>query len=77
MTGRAGLTYLEAVESEQRARQSLQSFPQYLVVPLLHLAALSRRGRLTELCEDVYGFVKDRFFPGEIVDVSKRNGARY
>lgn len=77
LTGRAGLTYLEAVESERRAKQSLQNFPQCLVVPLLHLAALSRRCRLTELCEDVYAFVKDRFFPGETVDVTGRNGARY
>ncbi|XP_023208602.1 bromodomain adjacent to zinc finger domain protein 1A [Xiphophorus maculatus] len=76
LTGRAGLTYLEAVESEQRAKQSLESFPQALVVPMLHLAALSRHCRLSELCEDVYGFVKDRFFPGEIVDVSGRNGTR-
>ncbi|XP_071354679.1 bromodomain adjacent to zinc finger domain protein 1A isoform X2 [Trachinotus anak] len=77
LTGRAGLTYLEAVESERRAKQSLQSFPQSLVVPLLHLAALSRRCRLTELCEDVYTFTKDRFFPGETVDVAGRNGARH
>ncbi|XP_069391303.1 bromodomain adjacent to zinc finger domain protein 1A isoform X2 [Paralichthys olivaceus] len=77
LTGRAGLTYLEAVESERRAKQSLQSFPQCLVVPLLHLAALSRHCRLTELCEDVYTFVKDRFFPGETVDVAGRNGARH
>ncbi|XP_027891149.1 bromodomain adjacent to zinc finger domain protein 1A [Xiphophorus couchianus] len=76
LTGRAGLTYLEAVESERRAKQSLESFPQALVVPMLHLAALSRHCRLSELCEDVYGFVKDRFFPGEIVDVSGRNGTR-
>ncbi|KAM6968591.1 bromodomain adjacent to zinc finger domain protein 1A [Tautogolabrus adspersus] len=77
LTGRAGLTYLEAVESERRAKQSLQSFPTSLVVPLLHLAALSHRCRLSELCEDVYTFVKDRFFPGETVDVSGRNGARH
>ncbi|XP_070776176.1 bromodomain adjacent to zinc finger domain protein 1A [Enoplosus armatus] len=77
LTGRAGLTYLEAVESERRAKQSLQSFPPSLVVPLLHLAALSRHCRLTELCEDVYAFVKDRFFPGEMVDVTGRNGARH
>lgn len=77
LTGRAGLTYLEAVESERRAKQSLQNFPPALLVPLLHLAALSRRCRLTELCEDVHAFVKDRFFPGETVDVTGRNGARY
>ncbi|XP_029899943.1 bromodomain adjacent to zinc finger domain protein 1A isoform X2 [Myripristis murdjan] len=77
LTGRAGLTYLEAVESERRARQSLQSFPSALVVPLLHLVALTRRCRLTELCDDIYAFAKDRFFPGETVDVMGRNGARH
>ncbi|XP_054653508.1 bromodomain adjacent to zinc finger domain protein 1A [Dunckerocampus dactyliophorus] len=76
LTGRAGLTYLEAVESERRAKQSLQKFPSVLVAPLLHLAALGRRGRLSELCEDVHAFVKERFFAGERVDVSGHNGAR-
>ncbi|KAL6106099.1 baz1a [Pungitius sinensis] len=76
LTGRAGLTYLEATDSERRARLSLQSFSESLLHPLLHLAALSRCCRLTELCEVVYAFVKDRFFPGETVDVVGRNGAR-
>ncbi|KAF7644772.1 hypothetical protein LDENG_00216250 [Lucifuga dentata] len=77
LTGRAGLTYLEAVESERRAQQSLQSFPAALVVPLLHLVTLSRRCRLTELCDDIYAFAKDCYFPGETVDVTARNGARH
>uniref|UniRef100_A0A8D3AMI7 Bromodomain adjacent to zinc finger domain protein 1A n=1 Tax=Scophthalmus maximus TaxID=52904 RepID=A0A8D3AMI7_SCOMX len=77
LTGRAGLTYLEAVESERRAKHSLQNFPQSLVVPLLHLVALSRHCRLTELCDEVHAFVKDRFFPGESVDVMGPNGARH
>nr|XP_057946154.1 LOW QUALITY PROTEIN: bromodomain adjacent to zinc finger domain protein 1A-like [Doryrhamphus excisus] len=76
LTGRAGLTYLEAQESERRAKQSLRNFPPVLVTPLLHLAALSHRGRLSELCEDVHAFVKERFFVGERVDVSGRNGTR-
>ncbi|KAJ4919356.1 hypothetical protein JOQ06_000771 [Pogonophryne albipinna] len=70
LTGRSSLTYLEALESERRARLSLQSFSQVLLVPLLHLAALSRRARLSELCEDVHSFVKDRYFPGETLDVT-------
>ncbi|XP_076013145.1 bromodomain adjacent to zinc finger domain protein 1A [Genypterus blacodes] len=77
LTGRAGLTYLEALESERRAQQSLKSFPSALVVPLLHLVALSRRCRLTELCDDIYAFAKDRYFPGESVEVATRNGARH
>ncbi|KAM6973255.1 bromodomain adjacent to zinc finger domain protein 1A [Aplochiton taeniatus] len=76
LTGKPGLTYLEALESENRAQQNLQSFPSVLVVPLLHLAVLTHRTRLTEICDDVYSFIKERFFPGEIVDIVCRNGTR-
>eukprot|EP00066_Takifugu_rubripes_P028873 XP_011618139.1 PREDICTED: bromodomain adjacent to zinc finger domain protein 1A [Takifugu rubripes] len=76
LTGRAGLTYLEAMESERRARQSLKSFPPSLLVPLLHLAAMSRCSRLSDLCEDVFMFIKNRFFPGEAVELAGRNGDR-
>ncbi|KAG7277750.1 hypothetical protein CRUP_023038 [Coryphaenoides rupestris] len=77
LTGKSSLTYLEAVESERRARQSLQSISPALLLPLLHLVAASRRCRLAELCEDVYGFAKDRYFPGETVDVTERSGVRH
>lgn len=76
LTGRSGLTYLEAVESERRARHSLRTLPPSLLLPLLHLAAAGHYRRLAELCEDVYVYVKDRFFPGETVEVTGRNGAR-
>ena len=55
----------------------MQSFSPALLLPLLHLVAASRRCRLAELCDDVYGFVKERFFPGEMVDVMERSGLRY
>ena len=76
LTGKPGLTYLEAVESEKKARQNLQNFPSSLVLPLLHLTALTHRPRLHEICDDVYSYAKDRFFPGELVDVLHRGGAR-
>ncbi|XP_046873404.1 bromodomain adjacent to zinc finger domain protein 1A isoform X2 [Hypomesus transpacificus] len=76
LTGKPGLTYLEAVESEKKARQNLQNFPSSLVLPLLHLTALTHRTRLHEICDDVYSYAKDRFFPGELVDVLHRGGAR-
>ncbi|KAL0968967.1 hypothetical protein UPYG_G00220600 [Umbra pygmaea] len=77
VTGKPGLTYLEALESERKGRQSLQSFPSALVVPLLHLTALTQRTRLHEICDDVYSYVKERFFTGEIVDVVNRSGTRH
>lgn len=76
MTGKPGLTYQEALESEKKARLSLQNFPTTLMLPLLHLTSLTHRARLHELCDDIYAFVKERFFPGEIVDVVSRSGAR-
>lgn len=76
VTGKPGLTYQEALESERRAKQSLQSFPSSLVVPLLHLTALTHRSRLHEMCDDVYAYVKERYFPGEMVDLVARSGAR-
>lgn len=76
LTGRAGLTYLEAVDSERRARSSLQNFPEVLLRPLLLLVPHSQSRRLSELCEEVYGFSKDRYFPGETVDVAVRGGHR-
>lgn len=76
LTGRAGLTYLEALESERRARVSLQNFPVCLLTPLLLLVKHNPSKRLSELSEDVYSFTKERYFPGETVDVSVRNGNR-
>lgn len=76
MTGKPGLTYQEALESEKKAKLNLQSFPKALLLPLLHLTALTQRTRLHEICDDVCAFIKERFFPGEIVDVISRSGAR-
>ncbi|KAM8921713.1 bromodomain adjacent to zinc finger domain protein 1A isoform 5-T5 [Pelodytes ibericus] len=75
-TGKSGLTYQEALESEKKIRQGLQNFPESLIVPVLYLSALSNHQRVTDLCEDIFGYVKNRFFVGETVDVVRNNGAR-
>ncbi|KAI8482743.1 Bromodomain adjacent to zinc finger domain protein 1A [Branchiostoma belcheri] len=71
LTGRSGLTYQEAVDSEDRARKVLETFPQPLQVPVLYLAALTRRPRLADVCDDVYAFIKDRMLVGETVEVQR------
>ncbi|XP_058255487.1 bromodomain adjacent to zinc finger domain protein 1A isoform X2 [Hemibagrus wyckioides] len=76
VTGKPGLTYQEALESEKKAKLNLKSFPKALLLPLLHLTALTQRTRLHEICDDVCAFIKERFFPGEMVDVVSRSGAR-
>ncbi|XP_059566317.1 bromodomain adjacent to zinc finger domain protein 1A isoform X1 [Myotis daubentonii] len=76
VTGRPGLTYQEALESEKRARQNLQSFPEPLIIPVLYLTNLTHRSRLHEICDDIFAYVKDRYFVEETVEVIRNNGAR-
>ncbi|ELW63180.1 Bromodomain adjacent to zinc finger domain protein 1A [Tupaia chinensis] len=76
VTGRPGLTYQEALESEKKARQNLQSFPEPLIIPVLYLTNLTHRSRLHEICDDIFAYVKDRYFVEETVEVIRSNGAR-
>ncbi|XP_032803857.2 bromodomain adjacent to zinc finger domain protein 1A isoform X3 [Petromyzon marinus] len=76
VTGKSGFTYQEALDSEERARVSLQKLPPVLLSPLLYLAACTTRTRFQDLCEDVYAFFKDRFLIGEQVEVVHASGAR-
>ncbi|NWQ64323.1 BAZ1A protein, partial [Neopipo cinnamomea] len=76
VTGKPGLTYQEALESERKARHNLQSFPEALVVPVLYLATLTHRTRLHEICDEIFAYVKDRYFVDETVEVVRNNGAR-
>lgn len=69
ITGKAGFTYQEAVESEEKALKHIASFPAALQKPLLFLAERTRRSRLADMNDDVFMFAKDRYFIGEIVDV--------
>ncbi|XP_061467616.1 bromodomain adjacent to zinc finger domain protein 1A isoform X2 [Rhineura floridana] len=76
VTGKPGLTYQEALESEKKARQNLQNFPEPLIIPILYLVTLTQRSRLHEVCDDIFAYVKDRYFVGEIVEVLRNNGDR-
>ncbi|GMT13560.1 hypothetical protein PFISCL1PPCAC_4857 [Pristionchus fissidentatus] len=66
LTGKTGLTYFEALESEKEAKEELDNFPDYLEVPILYLVQfLTCRGRLDDVLSDVTVFMKDRYFIGE------------
>lgn len=70
MTGKTNLTYAEALASEQAARKSIQDFPYELRTPVLYLATKTKRTAFGDVAEDVFMFVKDRYFVGEIVESS-------
>ncbi|KAM5129614.1 bromodomain adjacent to zinc finger domain protein 1A [Mantella aurantiaca] len=75
-TGKSGLTYQEALDSEKKVKKTLQNFPEPIAVPVLYLATLASHQKLSDLCDDVYEYVKDRYFVGETVTVVRNSGAR-
>ncbi|XP_042205237.1 bromodomain adjacent to zinc finger domain protein 1A-like [Homarus americanus] len=68
LTGRPNLTYAEASESETKAKKCLANVPQVIRKPMLYIATLTRRGRYADMSEDVFNFVRDRYFVGEEVE---------
>lgn len=68
MTGKPNLTYTEALDSEKNARKSLRDFPMELRVPILYLASRTKRCTFAEMLDDVFNFVRDRYFVGETVE---------
>lgn len=47
-------------------QEALETIPDFFGAPVLYLVhALSHRGRLDDLVNDVYSFLKDRYFVGE------------
>ncbi|XP_014255496.1 bromodomain adjacent to zinc finger domain protein 1A isoform X2 [Cimex lectularius] len=70
LTGRALLTYQEAKASEEKIKKLLKRFPMELRIPVLYLASICERRSLIELAEEVFNYVKDRYFIGETVQVN-------
>ncbi|XP_076463791.1 bromodomain adjacent to zinc finger domain protein 1A-like [Babylonia areolata] len=68
-TGRSGLTYAEAMESERMAEKRLATFDFALQKPLLFLVTLTQKTRFLELCDNIFQFANERYFIGETVDV--------
>ncbi|XP_049864595.1 bromodomain adjacent to zinc finger domain protein 1A isoform X2 [Schistocerca gregaria] len=69
LSGKPDLTFQEALNSEREARRALKEFPVELKVPVLYLASLTQRSSQKEMMEDVYSYIKDRYFVGEVVEV--------
>lgn len=74
LTGRPNLTFQEALHSEKRSREQLNSIPESQRILLLYLAHLTHRSQFKDLVDDVYLFSKDRYFIGEYVTVESSDG---
>ena len=68
ITGKSGLTFEEAQDSEAAARKRLGTIPKPLKRGILWLADHTQRGRISDLVDDVYVFASARYFVGEIVE---------
>jgi len=67
LTGKTGLTFAEAQESETKAKKIVAQIPAPLVKGILFLLTLTKRGNIKDLIDDLFGFVRDRYFIGETV----------
>ena len=74
LTGRSDLTYQEALDSEKNARKLVRQFPTALRSPITLIASLTKRSSLQKLVDDVFNFVKDRYYIDEKIDASNTNG---
>lgn len=68
MTGKSSLTYSEAVESEENARKLLTAFSNELRQPILYLGNRTQRTTFADMAEDVFLYMRDRYFNGENVE---------
>ncbi|CAK8695056.1 unnamed protein product [Clavelina lepadiformis] len=69
ITDRPNLTFQEALDCEAAAKKKLAKIPASILKPVLFLVGLFTRSRIDELNDDIYGFVKERYFSGEEVEV--------
>ncbi|XP_071453567.1 bromodomain adjacent to zinc finger domain protein 1A isoform X2 [Hetaerina americana] len=74
ITGKPNITYAEALRSEASARNTLNEYPKALKLPVIYLASKTRRTCLRDLADDVYNFIRNRYFAGETVEVNLADG---
>ncbi|RWS30097.1 bromodomain adjacent to zinc finger domain protein 1A-like isoform X2 [Leptotrombidium deliense] len=69
VTGRNGLTFQEALESEETAKSMLNSFPESLQMPVLFLVSCMNEHKFNHIVHMVSTFISNRYFVGEEVYV--------
>ncbi|CAG7837595.1 unnamed protein product [Allacma fusca] len=67
LTGKANLTFQEALDSEKQAKKQLKGFPKELKKALFYLVTLTNRAKVLDVYEDVYAYARERYFKNETV----------
>lgn len=68
MTGKTNLTYADALQSEENARKTFNDFPVELKIPVLFISNKTHRRSFADMVDDVFNYIKDRYFIGENVE---------
>ena len=76
ITLKHGLTYEEAIESEQEAKKIVKQVPQPIKRGIITLVHYTRHSRLDNLCDEVFYYIRDRYQEGEEIEV-KYKGEKY
>jgi len=63
------LTFQEAVRSERKALKDIRKIPMCLQRPVVYLASIIKRRKIDKINDDLFTFIKERFFVGENVEV--------
>ncbi|XP_050543474.1 bromodomain adjacent to zinc finger domain protein 1A-like isoform X2 [Daktulosphaira vitifoliae] len=70
ITGKKNMTYKEALDCEIESKRMLNDFPNELQKPILFLLSLTKCSSLKELIEQIFNYVRYRYFISEIVEVA-------
>ena len=78
-SGRCGLTYAQAIASEQETKSLLDALPPHFQRAILALVHNSARTNMKMLEDEIIAFYRERFIVGEQLDLSRAttNGCRY
>jgi hypothetical protein len=76
VTGKTGLTYEEALQSESKAQDFLRKVPESIQRGVLQLVQFSTTSRTDQLVDDVFAKLKDRYCVGEQVIYKDKESRR-
>ncbi|GAB0088714.1 Bromodomain adjacent to zinc finger domain protein 1A, bromodomain [Sergentomyia squamirostris] len=78
LTNKSGLTYTEALDSEKAARETLENFSKPLRIAVTVLLTFTKRSGFNDLADEIYAYMKDRYFRNEeVIYVPKEGSDQY
>ncbi len=70
ITGKTGLTYEEAVQSELNANNMLTSVSPAIQLPVIYLMNYINESKFGAIVDMIYAFISNRYFINEEIDIN-------